>query len=285
MNRSTVQQKSRQTSAAAGTLGQTSTYKKFVAIVATGILAIGLATSSVQAQEAQHVTVRPTVILVHGAWADGSSWSKVIPLLKAKGFAVVAVQLPLSSFAEDVAVVKRAIALETGPVLLVGHSYGGVVITQVGDDEKVAGLVYVAAFVPDISQNAGDLIAKGAKTPINAELRPDAQGFLKITPQGIEDDFAQDLTPVEKSTLAITQHPTSASVLGTPVTTAAWHTKPSWFIVAEEDRVIDPALERSMAATIHAKTSEVKSSHVVMLSKPDFVAHVIEDAAQAHPSH
>lgn len=251
---------------------------------AATIALLSIATLSVTggAQESKQVTVRPTVILVHGAWADGSSWSKVLTPLKADGFHVVAVQLPLTSLGDDVATVKRAIALEQGPVLLVGHSYGGVVITQAGDDAKVSGLVYVAAFAPDANQSAGDLIAKGPKTPVNEQLRPDAQGFLKLTDEGIFNDFAQDLSAVEKATLAAAQHPTSASVLGTPVTSAAWHSKPSWFIVAEHDRVIAPELESSMASSIHAKTINVPSSHVVMLSKPSAVVQVIEEAAGKH---
>ena len=221
-----------------------------------------------------------TVVLVHGAWADGSSWSKVIPILKAEGFHVVAVQLPLTSLAEDVATVKRALLLEQGPLILVGHSYGGVVITAAGDDPKVAGLVYVAAFAPDLNQSAQTLNAQVADTPVTSHILPDAQGFLKLTEQGIFEDFAQDLSPVEKTTLFSTQGPTFMNVLGTPVSVAAWRTKPSWFIIAEHDRVISPQLEASMAFTIHARITKADSSHVIMLSKPRLVADVIKQAAR-----
>src|ERR1700678_1068989 len=136
------------------------------------------------------------IVFVHGAWADGSSWSKVIPLLKAKGSHVVAVQNPLTSLVDDVATTKRAIALQDGPVLLVGHSYGGAVITEAGNDPKVAGLVYVAAVAPDKGESAFGLITS-VPTPVGAELRPDKSGFLKLTPKGIAEDFAHDLPAKE----------------------------------------------------------------------------------------
>jgi pimeloyl-ACP methyl ester carboxylesterase len=216
-----------------------------------------------------------TVILVHGAWADGSSWSKIIPLLTARGVRTLAVQLPLNAFADDVATVKRAIALEAGPVTLVGHSYGGQVITEAGTDEKVASLVYIAAFAPDAGESAGSLGASVEPAPMGAELRPDAQGFLKLTPAGIANDFAQDLTAAEKDVLFAVQGPTHAAALGANVTQPAWKTKPSWYLVATEDRAIQPDLERTMAARIQATTVEVTASHVVMLSKPEETADLI----------
>ncbi len=216
-----------------------------------------------------------TVILVHGAWADGSSWSKIIPLLTAQGVRTLAVQLPLNAFADDVATVKRAIALEAGPVTLVGHSYGGQVITEAGTDEKVASLVYIAAFAPDAGESAGSLGASVEPAPMGAELRPDAQGFLKLTPAGIANDFAQDLTAAEKDVLFAVQGPTHAAALGANVTQPAWKTKPSWYLVATEDRAIQPDLERTMAARIQATTVEVTASHVAMLSKPEETADLI----------
>jgi pimeloyl-ACP methyl ester carboxylesterase len=219
------------------------------------------------------------VILVHGAWADGTSWSKVIPLLNAKGMNVVAVQLPLTSLVDDAATVKRAIALEDGPVLLVGHSYGGAVITEAGNDPKVTGLVYVAAFAPDNGQSAGSLGATVAPPPLAAQVKPDSEGFLKISKDGIYESFAQDLSPAEKAILYAAQAPTNAKSLGGNVSNAAWHTKPSWYIVASKDRAIPPELEVTMANKIHATTTTVASSHVPMLSHPDVVATVIEQAA------
>ncbi|MDE1994527.1 MAG: alpha/beta hydrolase [Rhizobiaceae bacterium] len=221
------------------------------------------------------------IILVHGAWADGSSWSKLIPLLNAKGFNVVAVQLPLTSLADDAATVRRAIALEQGPIILVGHSYGGAVITEAGNDPKVSGLVYVAAFAPDAGQSAGSLSASVQAPPMAAEVRPDSEGFLKLTQKGVFEDFAQDVTASEKALLYAAQAPTSVKSLGGNISAAAWHSKRSWYIVASNDRAIPPTLEATMAKTIHADTTTIPASHVAMLSHPKDVAAVIERAAAA----
>jgi len=218
------------------------------------------------------------VILVHGAWADGSSWSKVIPLLERRGFHVTAVQLPLTSIADDVATVERATVLAPGPVLLVGHSYGGIVITEAGNDAKVTGLVYISAFAPDEGQSALSLNALVPATPVGAEVRLNA-GFLSLTPEGILNDFAQDLPYNEKQVLAYTQGPVAAVAFGTPATAPAWRVKPSWYVIASEDRVISPELEAMMAQTINATTVTVHSSHVIMLSKPEAVVEVITHAA------
>ncbi|MBV8103973.1 MAG: alpha/beta hydrolase [Hyphomicrobiales bacterium] len=219
------------------------------------------------------------IVLVHGAWADASSWSKVIPLLQAKGLHVVAVQNPLTSLADDVAATKRAIALQDGPVLLVGHSYGGVVITEAGNDPKVAGLVYVAAFAPAEGESVGSVTKPYPPAPLGNELRPDAQGFLTVTPKGIADDFAQDLSDQEKQILTATQGQTAAAVFGATVTTAAWKAKPSWYVIAGNDRAIPPELEKAEAAAIKATSITLPSSHVAMLSHPKEVAELIEQAA------
>jgi pimeloyl-ACP methyl ester carboxylesterase len=248
----------------------------FLSTIAALALLFPTATSPAHAQTPGPVH---NVILVHGAWANGASWSKVIPLLEAKGLNVVAVELPLTSLEDDVATVKRAIALEDGPVLLVGHSYGGVVITEAGTDPKVSGLVYIAAFAPNDNGSINQLSQGGTPPPGIAELRPDAQGFLKITPKGISEDFAQDLTPAEKANLTATQGPTNAKVLNGTITTAAWHQKPSWYVVAANDRMIPPDAERFMAKTMHAETITLPSSHVAMLSHPAPVAALIEKAA------
>lgn len=222
------------------------------------------------------------VVLVHGAWADGSSWHKVISLLEKKGLHVTAVHLPFTTFADDVAAVKRTLALQEGPVLLVGHSYGGAVITEAGNDPKVAGLVYVAAFAPDNGQSAGDLNNQYPPTLGAKEFRPDANGFLRLTDKGIAEDFAQDLSSAEKSVLAATQGQTSGpNELGAKVTTAAWRTKPSFYIVADKDRMIAPELEEKLAAQLHAKTIHISSSHVPMLSHPTEVADFISEAANS----
>ena len=220
------------------------------------------------------------IVLVHGAWADGSSWSKVIPLLQARGFDVVAVQTPLTSLADDVAAVKRALALEDGPVLLVAHSYGGVVITEAGTDPKVAGLVYVAAIAPQEGQSAFDL-ANAYPTPALQELRVDQFGFLKLTSTGIREDFAQDLSYDEQTVLAATQGPTAAgAALSAPVSAAAWRSKPSWFAIAAHDRVVSPALQVVEAQQMNATSITLSASHVAMLSQPYAVASFIRRAAR-----
>ncbi len=241
------------------------------------LLAIMLPAARATAQMLPSSTVK-TVLLVHGAWADGSCWSKVIPLLEAKGLHVVAVQIPLTSFADDVAATQRALALEDGAVLLVGHSYGGAVITEAGNDPKVAGLVYVSAVAPDMGESAYGLITS-IPTPIDTELRPDASGFLKLTPKGIAEDFAQDLSPKEIALLIATQVPVSVAAMKGEVTTPAWKSKPSWYIIAANDRAISPELEAAQAKRIGATTTTAPSSHVIMLAQPAKVADVIFDAA------
>ena len=215
------------------------------------------------------------VILVHGAWADGSSWAKVIPLLAAKGHAVVAVQLPLTSLGADVATVKRAIALSSGPVILVGHSYGGSVITEAGSDPKVEALVYIAAFAPDAGESAGSLGASVEPAPLGAEVRPDAEGYLKLTQSGVSNAFAQDLSDTEKLVLYAAQSPTAGAALGGTISSPAWRGKTCRFFVASNDRAIQPALQRTMAKRLKAAVVEVASSHVAMLSHPQEVASLI----------
>ena len=219
------------------------------------------------------------VVIVHGAWADGSSWSKVIPLLQAKGLHVVAVQNPLTSLADDIAATKRAIALQDGPVLLVGHSYGGVVITEAGNDPKVAGLVYVAALAPSDGESASSVSKPFPPAPLGNEVQADAEGFLTVTPKGIAEDFAQDLSDTEKQTLTATQGPTAAAVFGGTITTAAWKAKPSWCVIASNDRAVSPELEKAEAVAMKATSITVPSSHVPMLSHPKEVADLIVQAA------
>ena len=222
-----------------------------------------------------------TVVLVHGAFADGSSWEKVIPLLQAKGLHVVAVQNPLTSLADDVAATRRAIDAQTGPVILVGHSWGGTVITEAGAHDKVAALVYVAAFAPDAGQSSNDLGKDGPPPPGLANIHPDGAGFLVLTPESVARDFAQDLPAAQTVVMAVTQGPIFGKSFDERVANAAWKTKPSWFIVAEKDRMIQPDLEHAMAKKINAKTTALPTSHVPMLSRPNDVATVILAAAAA----
>jgi pimeloyl-ACP methyl ester carboxylesterase len=224
------------------------------------------------------------IVLVHGAWADGSSWSKIVPMLEAQGFHVVCVQNPLTSLTDDVAATNRMIDAQDGPVLLVGHSYGGTVITEAGNNPKVAGLVYVAAFAPDAGESSASLSKPYGPTPGIAELRPIEDGFLVITPKGILEDFASDLPLAEKTTLIATQAATQGAALGANVTTAAWRTKPSWFVIASNDRMIAPEQERVTAKRMNATTLTLATSHVAMLAKPKEVADFIGLAASGAPA-
>jgi pimeloyl-ACP methyl ester carboxylesterase len=222
-----------------------------------------------------------TVVLVHGAFADGSSWEKVIPLLQSKGLHVVAVQNPLTSLADDVAATRRAIDAQAGSVILVGHSWGGTVITEAGAHDKVAALVYVAAFAPDAGQSSNDLGKDGPPPPGSANIHADDAGFVFLTPEGVARDFAQDIPAAQTAVMTVTQGPIFGKAFDERVTTAAWKAKPSWFIVAGKDRMIQPNLERAMAKKINAKTTVLPTSHVPMLSRPSDVATVILAAAAA----
>jgi len=218
------------------------------------------------------------VILVHGAWADGSSWAKVIPLLAGTGLTVTAVQLPLSSFEADVTAVRRAISLADGDVVLVGHSYAGAVIGEAGNDPKVARLVYVDAFAPDAGESAGMLFATFKSAPLNDEIRPDSQGFLKLSRVGIFELFAQDLDENEKAVVYATQGPINGAALGGTLSEAAWKSRPTYYLIGDQDRAIPPAEQERMADRMNATVAHVDSSHVPMLSHPKVVADFILQA-------
>jgi len=224
-----------------------------------------------------------TVVLVHGAWADGSSWSKVIQLLQEKDIPVIAVQNPVTSLANDVAATRRALASIKGPVVLVGHSWGGAVITEAGDKDNVKALVYVAAFAPTKGSSLNDLLKKAP--PPSWQNNVDKEGFITLPFDVISKDFAQDLSHNEKEFLTIVQGATAARVFDDKLTTTAWEKKPSWYVVATEDHMINPSLQRSWAKRMKSKTTELKSSHVPMLSKPREVAAVIIDAVTTVRSH
>lgn len=221
------------------------------------------------------------IVLVHGAFADGSSWAKVIPLLQAKGYNVVAVQNPLSSLADDVAATKRAIAQMNGPVILVGHSWAGMVISEAGNDPKVAGLVYISALVPEKGQSAGDTTKGYPAAPGGAEIKPDAAGYLSMTRKGIDEDFVPELPAVERAIVYATQGPWNSAALSEKVANPAWQSKPSWLIADANDRMIPPQYELDSAKYIHAKLTVLTAGHVPMLSMPDRVAAVIIEAANS----
>jgi pimeloyl-ACP methyl ester carboxylesterase len=219
------------------------------------------------------------IVLVHGAWADGSSWSKVLPLLQAKGLHAVAVQNPLSSIADDVASTNRLINAQDGPVLLVGHSYGGAVITEAGNNPKVVGMVYVAAFAPEEGETLGGMAQKFPTPPVYSEFRQIEDGYLMLTPKGVKEDFAQDLSPADQSLVLAVQGATQSAILSTPIKKAAWHSKPSWFVIAANDRTIAPEQEISTAKRMGAKTLTLPTSHLAMLAQPDKVADFVIEAA------
>ena len=228
---------------------------------------------------ARAVTPVKNIVLVHGAFADGSSWSKVIPILQAKGYNAVAVQNPLSSLADDVAATKRALAQMDGPVVLVGHSWAGMVISEAGNDPKVVALVYISALVPKAGQAAADTTTGYASAPGNEQVQKDAAGYLSMTRKGIDEDFVPELPAVDRGTVYATQGPWNSTALSEKVLNPAWQTKPSWLIADANDRMVPPQYELDTAKQIHAKLTILEAGHVPMLSMPDRVAAVIIDAA------
>lgn len=253
---------------------------KLLQIATAATLAVGLSFSAVAAGPAAAASGadKPSVVLVHGAFADGSDWAKVIPLLQAKGVHVISVQNPLTSLDDDVAAAKRAIDAQPGKVVLVGHSWGGAVITQAGANDKVASLVYVAAFAPDAGQSVGELGKPFPAPPGFAHLKADASGFLSLTPEGMAKHFAQDLPAATTAVMTVTQGPIQSKAFDEKPTVAAWKTKPSWFLLTTSDHMIQPALQHDMAKKIGARVTEVNSSHVPQQSHPAAVAAVILDA-------
>jgi len=222
-----------------------------------------------------------TVVLVHGAFADGSSWDKVIPLLEAKGLHVVAVQNPLSSLKDDVSATERVIEQQKGPVILVGHSWAGMVITEAGADPKVKALVYVAAFAPSTGQSINDILKGQPAPPWAGGLRKDSAGYLTLSEDAIAQHFASDLPARQARLIAATQGPWFSGCLDEKVTTAAWQGKPSWDVVSEKDHMIPPALQDAMAKRIGARIVTADAGHVVMQSHPEQVAAAILTAAEA----
>lgn len=223
---------------------------------------------------------RPSVVIVHGAFADGSDWSGVIALLQAQGVQVTAVQNPLTSLDDDVAATRRAIAAQPGRVVLVGHSWGGTVITQAGATDKVASLVYVAAFAPDAGESTADL-GKPYPAPAGlAFLKADDSGFLSLTAEGMGRHFAQDLPAERTAVMSATQGPIQAKAFEQKVSVAAWRGRPSWYVVAAADHMIQPQNERDMAKRIGARVTELPTSHVPQQSQPAQVAEVILQAVR-----
>jgi len=221
------------------------------------------------------------IVLVHGAFADGTSWSKVIPLLEAMGYHAVAVQNPLTSLADDVAATKRAIALQDGPVILVGHSWGGAVITQAGDGPKVAALVYVSAYAPGAGQSANDAGSPYGWTEGQKQIRLDSQKFAYMTFKGVSEDIAQCLPAADAKMFIAVQGESFGPMFDEKLTVAAWKGKRSWFIISANDRMLAPAMEESAANKLGATTTTLSTCHMSILDQPERVAAIIDEAAKA----
>jgi pimeloyl-ACP methyl ester carboxylesterase len=223
--------------------------------------------------------IKPSVVFAHGLWADGSCFSKVIPALQADGHEVIAAQNSLDTLEGDVAAVTRALGRVSSPAVLVGHSYGGTVITAAGADKRVAGLVYIAALAPDDDETSQSLINKFPTTEVFSHIEV-ADGRIWLRPEGI-GSFAGDLSAEEQKVVWATQCVPAANLFDQKMAGAAWKSKPSWYIVAKNDRTVHPDLERFLAKRMNATTYEVESSHVAMLSKPSAVIGAIRAAAKA----
>jgi pimeloyl-ACP methyl ester carboxylesterase len=237
--------------------------------------AVGAAVSVSAASSTALAADTPAVVLVHGAWANGSSWARVVPLLQARGLDVIAVHNPLSSFEADVAATRRVIEAQKKDVILVGHSYGGAVITEAGTNKKVRALVYVAAFAPSDGESINAIVRRSEPPEWSTEIRADAGGMLTWSAKGMAKYFAPDLPAEEAALLAATQAPLFAGAFDSKVTSAAYGQKPSWYVVADNDRIIPAPLQLAFAGKMKAKTSHVASSHVPMLSQPQVVADAI----------
>lgn len=239
------------------------------------VAAVALLAAAVAPARAEPVK---NVVIVHGAFADGSGWRAVAGILGKDGYKVSVVQEPLTSLADDVAATKRVLDLQQGASILVGHSYAGMVITQAGNAPNVAGLVYIAAFIPDQGQSALDLLSQAP--PANKDMRATEDGFLYLEPAAFPADFAADVPPAEANFMARSQSMLAKAAAAAPVTAAAWRQKKCWALVATRDHNINPDLERNMAKRAGCKTIEVPASHAVYLSKPSEVARLIERVAK-----
>jgi pimeloyl-ACP methyl ester carboxylesterase len=232
------------------------------------------------AQIAESTSMKPTIIFVHGLWADGSCWNKVIPSLVKQGLNVISVQNPTTSLEDDVAATRRAIKLAGGDVVLIGHSWGGFVITEAGDDPHVKALVYVAAYAPDEGETVPSVTEKAPDTKLTNFVQT-TDGFLTLSKDGVTKAFANGLPSDEQNMIFCVQQPASQNVFKGVASHVAWRQKPSWYVVAADDHTINPDLERLMAERAKAKTTTVKSPHVAMLARPKEVLAVIREAVQA----
>jgi pimeloyl-ACP methyl ester carboxylesterase len=225
------------------------------------------------------------IILVHGAFADATSWSRVIPLLEADGYHVVAVQNPLTSLSDDVAATKRLVALQNGPVLLVAHSWGGAVITQAGNDAKVVGLVYVSAYAPAVGESANDASSPYGWTEGQKQIRLDSSKFATETFQGVSEDIAQRLSLADQKLFFATQGQSYGPMFDEKLTKAAWTSKPSWVLISSNDRMLPPAMEQDEVKRLKAvKSITLPTGHMSIQEEPRRVAAFIESAAKSASS-
>jgi pimeloyl-ACP methyl ester carboxylesterase len=256
-------------------------FKTYLSIFAALALAMVVSIAAVNAQDkaATDPAPKPTIVLVHGAFADASGWGHVITRLEKAGYNVIAVQNALTSYADDVATTRRVIDAQKGQVVVVGHSYGGAVITgaSVGAT-NIKALVYVAAFAPDSGEVVGALLEKYPSL-IGKALRPDAAGYLYIDRSLFKDAFAADVPDEERNIMAATQKPINSTIFGNVFGTPGWKSFPNWYVVGTQDNAINPEMQRMFATRMKAKTTEVASSHVPFISQPDAVVKVIEEAA------
>ena len=251
---------------------------KLAETILAGSMGVATALGAVRHAQTLPTSVK-NIILVHGAFADGTSWGKVIPILEARGFHVVAVQNPLTSLADDANATRRIIALQDGPVILVGHSWGGAVITEAGDDPKVVGLVYVAAWMPEIGNSANQTSAPFGPTPVLKEIKVDAQHFASLSEDGVINDFANGLPMAERRLVLAVQGQTYGPMFDEKLTHAAWKLKPSWHVISMNDRTLSPAMEENAAKRSGGIAVKLPTCHVAMLQEPEKVADVITEAA------
>ena len=250
----------------------------FFATLFTGSTTLGVIAASPAAEGAERIN---NVVLVHGGFVDGSGWEPVYNLLQEKGFNVSVVQNPTTSLAADVAATKAVLDAQSGPAILVGHSYGGVVVTEAGNDPKVARLVYIAAFAPDKGESVQSLIANPAPGAPVPPILPPVNGFLMLDKSKFAASFAADVSPQRAGFLANSQVPWGVDALAGEVTEASWKAKPSWYLVATDDKMIPPDAQRAMSKRAGATVVEVRGSHAIYESKPGAVASLIEKAATA----